>query len=264
MTAADHQDAEPANAMPRSFRLKPVAAFATALAVAILVSLGVWQLHRLEWKNDLVAKIDARVAAAPIPFEAALTRARAGEDMTYTPVTISGRFDHAREAHVYGTLDGRPGVYVFTPLAADDSVVYVNRGFAPVQLKDRDARADGLASSQVRVVGLFRAPRASSGVAALVQPPDNPARNEWHQRNPEAFAAAAALQTVPYFIDSNGAENPGDWPRGAVTRTDFNNRHFEYALTWFGLAATAIGVFIFFSFERAPRQRASAGAGGAA
>ena len=39
-------------------------------------------------------------------------------------------------------------------------------------------------------------------------------------------------------------------PRGGVTRLDLPNRHLEYALTWYGLALTLIGVFVAFARGR--------------
>ncbi len=44
------------------------AAIATAIATAILIALGVWQLQRLAWKNGILAQIDAAEAAPPHPI----------------------------------------------------------------------------------------------------------------------------------------------------------------------------------------------------
>ncbi len=40
---------------------------------------------------------------------------------------------------------------------------------------------------------------------------------------------------------------PGGWPKGGTTRLELPNRHLEYALTWYGLAAALIGVFAVFA-----------------
>ena len=50
----------------------------TLVALAILVSLGNWQLRRLAWKEDLLATIDARIHAAPVPLEYLVARHLAG------------------------------------------------------------------------------------------------------------------------------------------------------------------------------------------
>ncbi len=236
----------------RRFHFRPALTMAAAVALLILVSLGQWQLHRLQWKNDLVAKVDARVSAAPIPFSDALARSEAGEDMTYTPVFIEGVFRHGDEAHVFGAYEARAGYYVFTPLqpAAGGAAVYINRGFVPQALKTPDERRDGLVEGAVRVTGLFRQAEEKRGAAALFSPEDRPDANEWHRRAPEVFAAHAGIEASVSYIDAAASDlKEAAWPRGGTTRLSFNNRHLEYALTWFGLAATLLGVYVFFSIQ---------------
>ncbi len=227
-----------------TFRFRPGLTAATLIAFAILVSLGTWQLHRRTWKLDLIAKTQARIEAAPIPFDEAYARAEAGEDMEYVPVRITGAFDHAAEAHVFGSYEARAGVYVFTPLSRGARAVYVNRGFAPQALSDKETRSDGLVEGPLTVDGLFRVGAGPQGLAALFAPQDQPADNMWFARDPARFAAATGVETGAYYVDSFGRENPGRWPQGGTTRLDFHNRHLSYAFTWFGLAATLIGVFL--------------------
>jgi surfeit locus 1 family protein len=73
-------------------------------------------------------------------------------------------------------------------------------------------------------------------------PGDNPVKNEWFSRDPALFAASANLGKVaPYIIDA--APTPAGIPQGGETIVDFPNNHLGYAITWFGLALTAAGVF---------------------
>lgn len=224
---------------------RPFLTIATALALAVLCSLGVWQLQRLQWKEELIAKVEARLGAAPIAFEEALIRAETGEDLEYQPVRLEGVYEHDREAHVFGTLDGAPGVYVFTPLKfAPDRVAYVNRGFVP-QGADPATRTDPQGS--LTVVGLLRRAETPKGLQRLFRPKDQPEDNLFFVRDPRIFAAIRGLYATPFYVDSDGAESSGPWPKGGATRVEFSNRHFEYALTWFGLAAALVGVFVAFS-----------------
>ena len=56
---------------------------------------------------------------------------------------------------------------------------------------------------------------------------------------------------VPFFVDADAEPaNPGGFPRGGATRLVLPNRHLEYALTWYGLALTLIGVFTAFARGR--------------
>lgn len=239
-----------------SFRLRPGLTFATAIALAILSSLGVWQLQRLEWKRGLIAQMTERLSADPVPYDDAAAREAAGENMEYQPVFQDGVYAHDLETAVFGTYDGAPGVYVFTPLDAADPAtggrrfIYVNRGFAPQEFRDPATRAEGEVAGEIRVEGLFRHAERRRGFEKWLAPEDQPQDNLYFIRDPKILAARHSIATPDFYIDSFGRENRGPWPKGGLTRVDLPNRHFEYALTWFGLAAALIGVFIAFSLKR--------------
>ena len=239
-----------------SFRVRPGLIVATSIALAILCSLGLWQLQRLEWKTALIAQITERLAADPVPFDDALARAAAGENMEYQPVFLYGVYAHDLESSVFGTYEGAPGVYVFTPLDAADPAtggrrfVYVNRGFAPQDFRDKTARPGSVAAGEVRVEGLLRRAETRRGFEKWLAPQDQPADNLYFIRDPAVLAARHAIGVPQFYIDSFGRESAAPWPKGGLTRVDIPNRHFEYALTWFGLAAALIGVFLVFSFPR--------------
>lgn len=239
-----------------TFHFRPALAIATAIAIAILIALGVWQLQRRDWKLDLIRQTERLAEAPPIPFDEALARASSGENMEYAPVYLSGVYAHDLEARIFGTLDGAPGVYVFAPLEAPDGnggrrFVYVNRGFAPQAFSDPAAREDGAPQREVTVTGLLRSAETPPAIAKLFRPADQAADNLWFTRDPVRFAAHHRIETVPWYVDSSGAETGGaPWPKGGTTRVEFPNNHLDYALTWFGLAAALAGVYLAFSIKR--------------
>lgn len=227
------------------FQFRPGLAVATLIAFAILGALGTWQLHRRAWKEALIASVEAREAAAPIAFDAAFARARAGEAMEYQPVYLDGAYDPAREAHVFGVRNGVAGYYVFTPLVRPGAPdVYINRGFLPDAERARAAQVGGA----VRVSGILRAPQRLTAIENLVAAKDQPQDNLYFARDPARFRGAADF--APYYIESDGRENGAAEPQPALSRADFPNRHLEYALTWFGLAAALVGVYLAYSFKR--------------
>ncbi|PQA87925.1 SURF1 family protein [Hyphococcus luteus] len=228
------------------FIFKPGLTIATALALALLIALGTWQVKRLEWKRDLIARVEARTAAAPIPFDEALARAEAGEAMEYAPVRLSGRMDAGGTAKVFGSYEGEAGVYVFAPLTTDDGeTVYVNEGFAPQALRDELAPPAG----EQTVTGLLRYAEKPAPPASWFQPEGKSADGLWFIRDPKAFAEEAGGEALSYYVDEFAVAGR-DWPKGGTTRLKFNNRHLEYALTWFGLAAALVGVWLVFSLKR--------------
>lgn len=233
------------------FRFRPGLTVAVVISLAILISLGVWQLRRLEWKQTIIAQISERLALSPIAFADAAAREAAGENMEYQPVFVDGVYANDMETPVFGTYEGAAGVYVFTPFArSGDSYVFVNRGFAPQDVRRRSARADGDVAGEVRVEGLLRHAERRVSFAKWLTPKDQPDDNLFFTRDPETLAVARGIAASKFYIDSSGRESAAPWPKGGLTRIDIPNRHLEYALTWFGLAAALIGVFAAYSFRQ--------------
>lgn len=220
------------------------------VGLAVLLSLGTWQLQRKTWKEGLLADIAARTKATPIPLDEARRRQAAGEDVEYTRVVARGRFLHDKEAFVYASGAGGPGFHLYTPLeAASGAILFVNRGFVPEHLKDPGLRRDGLPAGEVEVVGLLRMP----GQKGWFTPDQGSARDVWFWRDLAGMAASAFgnqhRDIVPFFVEAEASPGPG-WPRGGVSRLELPNRHLEYALTWYGLAAALIGVYFAFVLAR--------------
>ena len=223
--------------------------------VAVLIGLGSWQMSRKAWKEGLIAQIGARVHAAPMPLSEALRQWRDKGDVEFLHVRVSGRFRHARERHVFA-VDERlgPGFYIYTPLETDKrQLVLVNRGFVPTPLKEPTTRPAGQIEGEVTLTGLARRPMSRSPFT----PASEPQRNMFYWPDYPGMLASAReagsveLTPLPFFIDADAEPaNPGGFPRGGVTRLNLPNRHLEYALTWYGLALTLIGVFAAFARAR--------------
>lgn len=230
----------------RKFQFRPTLTIFVVLALGILIWLGTWQMHRLEWKTDLITKVESRLDAAPIPFAEAIRRADAGEDMEYTPVKITGE-PRSETAPVFGSLDAKAGVYFFVPHeTAENETVYVNLGFVPQQVEMPTFKS----MEKSEITGLFRRAEVPTPPASWFSHKGKSVDGLWFVRDPVQFSGEAKIETVPYYIDQLSV--PGrEWPKGGTTRIEFNNRHLEYALTWYGLALTLVGVWLVFSLQPA-------------
>lgn len=218
----------------RRFRPPRGATPLTLVFVALLMGLGFWQLHRLEWKEALLARIESQLAGPPRPLPAEISDPAAWE---YARVQVSGRFRHEAELHL---ARGR-GWQIITPLIRDSGPpVLVVRGFAPNRLKDPASRPESLVDTPLTIEAIARLPETPGRFT-----PDNrPQENVWVWRDIAAMAEAAGLETAaPLFLEAVG-DAPGGWPQGGVTRLDIPNRHLGYAVTWFALAASLIVIYI--------------------
>lgn len=222
-------------------------------ALAVLVALGSWQMQRKAVKDGLQGRIAERSRAAPQPLDAAIGIFGRTRDVEYMRVSARGRFLHDLERYIYAPDQKLgPGFHVITPLElADRRVVLVNRGYVTEPLRDRGQRRAGLVDGETDVVGLVRLP-AEKGTFT---PPNEPAKNLWFWRDlkglmQSAFPAGDRV-AAPFFLDVDAEPAPpGGWPKGGVTEVKLVNRHLEYALTWYGLAATLIGVYGAFAWGR--------------
>ena len=75
----------------------------------------------------------------------------------------------------------------------------------------------------------------------------------WYARDIARIVSDLSLagDVLPYFLDADSAMTPeGGLPQAGETRTSFTNSHFQYALTWYGLAAALVCVFGAVMFSR--------------
>jgi surfeit locus 1 family protein len=223
----------------------------TALALAILIGLGVWQLQRLKWKEGLLAHIAALQGAPARPIEPVLDALGAGRDVDFTRVrTTCPGLATAPYLQLYGLKDGEAGWRLISACPAASlryRTVLVDRGFVPDTAADRPA-VDAAQTAPIEMVGVLRKPDRAS----FVSPANQPQANRWFTRDVAAMAQAlAAPQPAPVMLFAETSSNPQFKPLvPAPLPAEIPNRHLEYAITWFGLAAALAGVYAAVLFRR--------------
>ena len=229
-----------------SGRVKTVVTVVAVLtSLAILLSLGTWQVQRLHWKEQLLADMMQRRSAPPVTVPEIEALNAQGEDIEYRTMTATGTFDHERERHFFATHEGKTGFYVYTPLMlADGRALLVNRGFVPYEMKDPALRLEGQLTGEVMLTGYARG-ELQEKPSAIV--PDNDlAKNVFYWKDLSVMASSAGLDAggvMPFFMDADASQaNPGGWPQGGVTQFALTNNHLQYAVTWYGLAGALVVV----------------------
>ena len=225
----------------------------TLVCLAILIGLGVWQLQRKVWKENLIAAMTSRLdaPAQPLPQPWTSLTQDAGE---FRHVAFTATFAPGEEALVYtpgsalrADIKG-PGYFVFAPgKLADGRTVVVDRGFIPLDRKDKAARAQGEPQGPINVVGYLRWPESRG----LFTPADDVKGNVWYLRDPAAMAAARHWGDVaPFYVDQEAPVPPGGLPAPGKIVVNLPDNHLQYAITWFGLGAALVGVYGFWVFGR--------------
>jgi len=236
-------------------------AVGAGLLFLLLIGLGVWQLRRMDWKEALIARIEARVHAEPddLPPRGEWGRV-AAEQYEYRRVRARGRLEADREVLAFSAAPkgggDEPGYYVIAPLdLASGGVVLVNRGFLR-QSRRADAAGRRAPPGEVALTGVLRAPQSRN----IFTPADDPAKGVWYTRDPAKIAAHLALvDAAPFILDQDAAAQPADAPdglfRAAIEVSDIPNNHLSYALTWFALAAALAAMFAVYAAGALRRPR---------
>ncbi len=220
-------------------------------AFAVLIGLGVWQLQRLQWKEGLIAEIEMRTKAEPVSLKEAVTRARAGEDVSYVRMRVDGRFDNGKERYLFAVSDGTPGWHVITPLTTPEGeVVLIDRGFVPYAFRDPASRPEGELTDAVTITGLARPPETQG----LFIPDNEIEQNRWFWRDLAAMAKSVfggdTKDVAPFFLEAERSDIRGGWPLGGQTRLDLPNNHLQYAITWFALALCLVVIYVIYVRSR--------------
>lgn len=235
------------------------AVFSCVLGMAILTSLGLWQVERLQWKESLLATINSRIHGAPVPLAQIEAVQASGGDVDYRPVEVTGTFDHTGERFFLASRDGQPGWHVYTPLliSGEPKAIFVNRGFVPYEAKDPATRQPGQVSGEQVILGLARSQTPAKPGWFL--PANDTSKNTFFWRDVSDMSAGLAVpegvSVLPFFVDAGEGEAPGGFPVGGVTVVDIPNDHLQYAITWFGLDLVLAVMFVGFLVRSRKRNR---------
>ena len=218
----------------RKFKPTVKASVTAVILVGFMVGLAVWQLQRLQWKTDLLAEMDAHMAAPPVPMPETLGDKK---DWEYRRVTLAGAYDYAHEFLIQPrTLDGRIGYHMVVPFKrASGGTVLVNRGWIADEFLKSADRPRGIQ----QIEGILQYPEKSTFT------PDNmPAKNGWFWIDTNALGTAAGVTGVAPAVVVIANKTPGVYPTGGKLRIEIPNDHKQYAIFWFSMAAVL--AFIWF------------------
>ncbi len=225
------------------------------VGLTVLVSLGVWQVQRLAWKQALIDEIAQGMQGDPVPLPDVVDP----REHAYLRVTATGRLERP-EIHVLTSIKNvGPGFRVIVPFELGDGnggstgrVVMVDLGFVREEWKNIFDRPHSIRLQKRmfrdKVTGVLHWPNEADGYT----PAPDEERRMWFAR--DVAAMAQRLGTEPVLIVAQ--EHPdGDVPLPRPPGVDLPNNHLEYALTWFGLAIVWMIMSIF--WLRAELRRAS-------
>lgn len=198
------------------------------IGFAVLVTLGVWQLQRMEWKHGIIAEIASRIDAAPVELPKDVTEAD-----NFMPVTLVGTVDGAPLRVLGAWRAGGTGFRIVAPVLADGRRVMVDLGVVPLDGGDDVV----LPRTALRITGNLNWPDdRNSGTP-------EPNGRDWYARDVEPMARA--LNADPVMVIARQVEPPLSVTPVPVGIDGIPDSHLGYAIQWFGLAAVWLGMTLF-------------------
>ena len=208
-------------------------------ALAVLVTLGTWQVQRLAWKLELIERIEAGLAAEPLPLPASEAAMRA---LDHRPVTVAGtlRYDlaFAKGSQQKG---GIPGARYIVPLERPGGApVLLDLGWVPEPVAHRLGADPSPFEGQLTATLYLDHPAQKPPFV----PANEPDARRWFWFDTAALRQWTGLEdlaAVTLVRSPDGIERTP--PIADPPAMTLSNDHLGYALTWYGLA---LGLFVIY------------------
>ena len=198
--------------------------------ILTLLSLGFWQIYRLNWKLELIDQIENSLKNDPVELSNV-------EKKNYLRIKTSGDIDFDKQIYLYNLNDaGKPGFEVINPIKIGDENYLVNRGWIPFEKKDLP---EINLVDQNQIVGTLMLQTKPS----TFKPENDIEKNYWFTLNREDISKFTGRNFSEYVIYLNGDYKI---PKPRVITAKISNNHKKYAITWFSMAISILLIYLYF------------------
>ena len=222
----------------------------TLAVFLVLLGLGLWQVERLAWKENLIATLVQRVNAPPVPLPQPKEWPALIQELDeFRRVTATVEYLNKGAVYVYSAGSPlrpdikKPGYFVFAPVRlATGEIIVINAGYAP-------DRTHPWRNTKVEITGYLRWPEAPRW---FVSEHEQVEGSIWYVRNHLSMARFHrwGANVAPFYIDQESPVPAAGVPRPGPLAVKLRNDHLGYAITWFGLATVLLLVFGFWAVAR--------------
>ena len=198
--------------------------------ILTLLSLGFWQIYRLNWKLELIEQIENSLKNDPVELTST-------EKKNYLRIKTSGEIDFDKQIYLYNLNDGgKPGFEVINPIKIGDENYLMNRGWIPFEKKDLP---EINLVDQNQIVGTLMLQTKAS----TFKPENDIEKNYWFTLNREDIFKFTGKNFSEYVIYLNGEFKI---PKPRVITAKISNNHKKYAITWFSMAISILLIYLYF------------------
>ena len=198
--------------------------------ILVFISLGSWQIIRLNWKNNLILEIESSLKKPPVQLsETNVTN--------FLKIKTSGSIDFDKQIYLYNLNEnGTPGFEVINPLIIDSKNYLINRGWIPFEKKNSKEIYD---FDESNIIGTLK----SQGRKNIFKPDNDIEENYWFSLDRDDILEFTGKKFSNYIIYLDGNYQ---FPKPKKITANISNNHKKYAITWFSLAISILLLYLYF------------------
>ena len=228
------------------------------LIIAGLLALGSWQIHRMQWKRQLIAHSKAAVTAKPVSINDIAAGIEYGYGVDWLRIKLTGSYRHDLERYMYAPKKTGQGYQVITPFLDDSGfLVFVDRGWVSEMDKNPASRKDARKpENTITITGITRLHEVG---IALFMPDADSVKNVWYWYDRKTLAALLpadigksadgqlpVISQVFVQVEPKGEPGAGVSPQIAPVEINLPDNHLQYAITWFTLSVFMLAMLVIF------------------
>ena len=198
----------------------------------LFLSLGTWQLYRLQWKQDLISQIDQGLKSTPIKYSNKIKN-------DYQRVVLNGKYNYENQIYLYSlNAKGQPGFDVITPFKTiEGDNVLVNRGWINKEMKNK---TEINLSNKSEIYGLLRKIIKKN----IFKPENDTDKNIWFSININQIKKITGKNFSNHVVFLE--DNVINLPVPKKITIDVPNNHLKYAITWYSISISILFYFLYF------------------
>ena len=227
-----------------TFKPKFVPLVSFVIALLILLSLSLWQVKRLVWKTNLIEQRVSNFEGEPKN----LFDIKKPDENEFKKVFIEGQLLNNLEFFMPAlSKNGNNGFHIIVPMEVEKKkLILFDTGWVPLAKKEKNKRLNNLIKEKKIFTAVIRLP----GRKGYFQPDNDNIKNFWFFVEPKLMEETISMKLENRFYLEAVDNGPNGYPLGNQTRIYLRNNHLQYAITWFLIALSLIGVFIFASIRK--------------
>ena len=197
--------------------------------ILIFLSLGTWQIIRLNWKLNLISEIEKNINSKPVSFS--------GKNLdNFKRVEFDANLNNSKLIFLYSlNEEGKPGFDIINTISIENNNFLLNRGWIPNDLKNSNFELFNTNFS-----GILKKKSNKN----YFKPKNDIQNNYWFTLNDDDLLKYTGKKFSNFIIYETN--NRSNFPNPKKIGVNISNNHLKYSLTWFSLAISIFLIYLYF------------------